>query len=124
MPGLNGTGPMGGGPMTGGGRGLCNPYGRSYAFWGYGRGCGFRGGFGSGFGRGRGYARGIGRRGFYPAWGEPYGPVYGQASYQSLPTMHPEDEINALRDQVTFMERDLDAINKRIKELESAPSNA
>lgn len=25
MPGLNGTGPNGMGPMTGGGRGLCNP---------------------------------------------------------------------------------------------------
>jgi len=26
MPGLDGTGPMGLGPMTGGGRGWCNPY--------------------------------------------------------------------------------------------------
>jgi len=26
MPGFDGTGPMGMGPMTGGGRGLCNPY--------------------------------------------------------------------------------------------------
>ncbi len=25
MPGLNGTGPMGNGPRTGGGRGLCSP---------------------------------------------------------------------------------------------------
>lgn len=124
MPGLNGAGPMGGGPMTGGGRGLCNPYGgRTYASRGYGRGRGFRGGFGPGFGRGRGYARGFGWRGFYPAWGESYGPAYGQP-YGSPPTMNPEDEINALKDEVTFIERDLDAINKRIEELESAPSNA
>ena len=26
MPGFDGTGPMGMGPMTGGGRGFCNPY--------------------------------------------------------------------------------------------------
>jgi hypothetical protein len=26
MPGMNGTGPAGMGPMTGGGRGWCNPY--------------------------------------------------------------------------------------------------
>jgi hypothetical protein len=26
MPGMDGTGPMGMGPMTGGGRGWCNPY--------------------------------------------------------------------------------------------------
>jgi len=27
MPGFNGTGPMGMGPMTGGGRGFCSPWG-------------------------------------------------------------------------------------------------
>jgi len=27
MPGFDGTGPRGMGPMTGGGRGFCNPYG-------------------------------------------------------------------------------------------------
>lgn len=27
MPGLDGTGPMGMGPMTGGGRGFCSPWG-------------------------------------------------------------------------------------------------
>jgi hypothetical protein len=30
MPGLDGTGPMGMGPMTGGGRGWCNPHGPMY----------------------------------------------------------------------------------------------
>jgi len=38
MPGMDGTGPRGLGPMTGGGRGWCNPYfagaGSSYAFRG------------------------------------------------------------------------------------------
>jgi hypothetical protein len=37
MPGLDGTGPMGMGPMTGGGRGFCGPWGagaalRTYSF--------------------------------------------------------------------------------------------
>jgi len=35
MPGFDGTGPSGMGPMTGGGRGLCNPWAgipRQYAF--------------------------------------------------------------------------------------------
>ncbi|HDH09763.1 MAG: hypothetical protein DRI52_10065 [Chloroflexi bacterium] len=31
MPGLNGTGPAGMGPMTGGARGWCNPYSPLYA---------------------------------------------------------------------------------------------
>jgi len=59
MPGFNGSGPVGAGPMTGGRRGLCNPanaeietpFARSY---GYGRGMGigrgFRGGYGPGMG--------------------------------------------------------------------------
>ena len=47
MPGMDGTGPMGLGPMTGGGRGWCNPYfaatgfaggARSGYFWPYGQG--------------------------------------------------------------------------------------
>jgi len=33
MPGLNGTGPRGMGPMTGGGRGFCSPFG-TRASWG------------------------------------------------------------------------------------------
>jgi len=82
MPGLDGTGPAGMGPMTGGARGWCNPYaygpyrlsyaapvrpyytGYSPAYgvgrprWGLGRGFwrrGLRGGRGRGRGRGRGW---------------------------------------------------------------------
>ena len=84
MPAFDGTGPAGMGPMTGWGRGVCNPYSASYGpyaarqpgarspaygpgfGWGlgfgrsrwFGRGIGF--GWGRGFGRGRG--RGFGRR--------------------------------------------------------------
>lgn len=84
MPGFDGTGPMGQGPMTGGARGPCNPANRAAggvgraAYTGPGRpyraassagrprwglrgfrGRGFRGGRGgAGFGRGHGRGRG------------------------------------------------------------------
>ena len=83
MPRLDGTGPAGMGPMTGGARGWCSPYNRPYASygsyratyglparpyypgyppvygfgrprWGLGRGFRGRGWFGMGRGRGRG----------------------------------------------------------------------
>ena len=91
MPGFDGTGPAGMGPMTGWGQGYCSTspatymptpinspayqwpgYGRGYGRGpGFGRGRGSRRGFGPGFGRGRGYGygRGFGRRGAYPVWG-------------------------------------------------------
>ena len=116
MPGFNGTGPAGMGPMTGGGRGFCNPSRASYGpvpaqGTGYGRG------FGRGYGRGRGLGRGFGRRGFFPpaeGWvGSAYGPGYGN-SYSA----RSEDEIGSLRDEARTMKNELDAINKRIEELE------
>ena len=36
MPGFNGTGPRGQGPMTGGGRGFCAMPNRTYRTYGYG----------------------------------------------------------------------------------------
>jgi hypothetical protein len=79
MPRLDGTGPAGMGPMTGGARGWCNPYGtrsvgygpsrppyavpmRPYYAYGFRRP---RWGLGRGFwgrGRGRGWGPGRGRR--------------------------------------------------------------
>ena len=128
MPGFDGTGPSGMGPMTGGGRGFCNPsqasptwgpgYGRSFGR-GYGRGGGF--GRGLGFGRGRGYGRGVGRRGAYPPPGGWYGPTYGPG-YGSPYNVQPEDEIRDLKDEAKYMKDELDAINKRIEELETESS--
>ena len=88
MPGFDGTGPMGAGPLTGGGRGFCAAYpAMRYGppltrapYYGppaygplygrpFGRGRGFGWRFLPGPGRGRGYGRGFGRRGFYPGWG-------------------------------------------------------
>ncbi len=70
MPGLNGTGPMGMGPMTGGGRGRCGGVNNPGAGnnvggqdFGYGMGRGMRNGMGRGMGRGtgRGMGQGMGR---------------------------------------------------------------
>ena len=55
MPGFDGTGPLGQGPRTGGGRGYCPPVAGSY--YGVGRGGRPRGG-----GRGRAFGGGRGRR--------------------------------------------------------------
>jgi hypothetical protein len=74
MPAFDGTGPGGGGPMTGWGRGSCSAnrsaygpqqnWGSNYRGPGYGpgfdRGRGFSRGFGPGMGWGRGYGRGFG----------------------------------------------------------------
>lgn len=70
MPGFDGTGPMGQGPMTGGGFGNCNPRGEAMApprGQGAGRGAGAGQGMGAGRGggRGRGFCGGgRGGRGF------------------------------------------------------------
>jgi hypothetical protein len=121
MPGFDGTGPMGAGPMTGGGRGYCNPAGAAYGPWcgggygrGMGRGRGFKRGFGPGFGMGRGYGRDRGWRGFYPAWGAGYGPAYGYPS-----RINPEDELQMLREEADAAKSDLEGITKRIQELEA-----
>jgi len=118
---------MGAGPMTGGARGFCNPAGAGYApgyggGYGYGRGLGrgraFRGGFGPGYGWGRGYGRGIGPQAFYPSWGAAAGPAYGPL-YGNPSGMNPQNELQMLRDQADAIKNDLDAISKRIQELES-----
>lgn len=68
MPGYNGTGPTGAGPMTGRGRGMCNndpDYGRPMPDmpYGVGRGMGYgrRAGLGCGFGLGQRNRSGLGR---------------------------------------------------------------
>ena len=122
MPGFDGTGPVGMGSITGRGQGFCNPsrtaYGPTpmlrpgYRGYGYGQGFGrgfgqgrsFRGGFGPGFGQGRGYGRG---------YGSPYGTPYD---------MKPEDDVNMLKGEADAVKKELDAINKRIKDLELGSS--
>ena len=132
MPGLDGTGPMGAGPMTGGARGYCNPagavyrpgFGQGFGYGrGFGRGRGFGAGFGAGYGRGRGYGRGFGYGPPVPVRGGWYGPAYGNPyPYPYSSPMEPSDEINMLRAEADAMKSGLDEIKRRIEELEKEES--
>ncbi len=107
MPGFDRSGPIGAGPMTGGRRGLCNSATAAdvRAFMGaYGYGPGFR----SGFGRGRGWRRGFGRGYAWP-------PAVGFDSAA---------ELAVLRDEADYLKDGLDAVNRRIDELEQKPVKA
>lgn len=128
MPWGDRTGPWGRGPMTGRGAGYCagydmpgyaNPvggrgYGRGYGR-GFGRGMGR--GFGRGFGRGRGYGRGYGRdygnydADYYPpiSYHPNVSPVYQEPA--------PDEEKAYLENLVKGMEKELEDIKSRIKEL-------
>ncbi len=92
MPAGDGTGPKGTGPMTGRGAGYCTDYDAP----------GFANSMpGRGFGMGRG-RRGRGRFGCAPAWGVPK-PVQG---------------LEFLKAQAEGLKKQLDAIGRRIAELE------
>ena len=113
MPGFDATGPMGMGPMTGGGRGLCNPsalYGRPYSSGGFGHW------FGWGRGRGRGYRHGYWATGL-PGWMRS-GPV-GPWGYLPASPYTKEQETELLKDQAAALKDELDAIESRLRDLES-----
>jgi hypothetical protein len=98
--------------MTGGRRGLCNPATAAGAraftgAYGYGGGLGLRRGFRGGYGRGAGMGRGYGRGyGWYPPVA---GPAYPYAA---------ADEMDMLRAEADYLRNSLEAINKRMDELE------
>lgn len=99
MPGFNGTGPNGAGPMTGRGMGPCA-----------GNNVDARG-FGAGRGMGRGLGRGAGRRGCgYASAGFRFG---GWPAYE--PTEDQKKEI--LNNQASFLEDELKAIHDEINRL-------
>jgi hypothetical protein len=112
MPRGDRTGPMGYGPMTGRGAGYC----AGYPTPGFGA-PGFRGGFrgwaggqipGGGFqGGGRGWRHRFFESGL-PRWARFY---EGDIS--------PEQETNWLKERVNQLQGQMDAINQRIKEIES-----
>jgi hypothetical protein len=136
MPGGDGTGPAGLGPMTGRAAGYCAGYsmpgymnpipGRGY----FGRGRGF---YGRGGGRGRRnwyYATGLpgwGRAAQgLPAWGgwgaNPYyhgAPYANPYSPWGTAEITPQQEAAMLRDQAKAMQEEINSINQRITELES-----
>jgi hypothetical protein len=127
MPGMDGTGPLGFGPRTGGGFGLCPP-GVSPVREYYGLGVG-RGGFPWGGGRGRTWGGGRGGRwrAYPPAYYPPiqyapynypsagYNPYYAGGYYQPPQT----EELNYLKDHLKEIEGEMESVRKRINELES-----
>jgi len=94
MPYFDGTGPLGGGPMTGRGLGPC--------------------GTGFAWRRGGGYGRGFGR-GFGWHYQDPW--ATDRYSY-SQPSRKEETEI--LKDDAEALREELSAIEARIKELKEA----
>ena len=106
MPGFDGTGPWGTGPMTGGGRGFCVTAGAGRGWYG-------RGG-GRGYGRGRGFGRGFGWR----VWG----PAYYDAPYSNVPPMGREQEVDFLQNQAQAIKEELENIESRISQLQQQES--
>ena len=93
MPGFDGTGPMGMGPMTGGGIGFCSP-------WGIGAAGAY------GFPRWTDYAYPYYRpRPFFPS------------AVPFAPRMSREQEIDFLKNEAGALKRTLEEIDARIKEL-------
>ncbi len=107
MPGFDGTGPRGEGPMTGGGRGYCPlPYETGYPRRP-------RVGFAPG---GRGY------RNMYYATGQPgwarfgYSPSWGQGA-EAAP-QEPGTEKDLLKEEAGLLKERLDLIEKRLSEID------
>jgi len=109
MPGGDGTGPVGRGPRTGRGGGYCAGYpAPSYmssagggGFWGRGRGVGW------------------GRCHWYYATGLPFWARVAQGFF-GAPTA--EQERDALRQQSQQLQDSLNAINRRIEDLDQEKS--
>ena len=100
MPGFNGTGPRGRGPMTGGDRGFCAlPLPAAWPTYG--------------------------GRGAYPSYGVPWGMSYSGAESTApgaeplAPQMTREQEIVFLKNQTQAMRGHLEQIETRIQKLGS-----
>ena len=126
MPGGDGTGPGGMGPMTGRAAGLC----AGYPVPGYANPIGGRGYWGGGRGGGRGrrnmfYATGLPgwqRAGYgWPAWGGAVNP-YAYGGMPAAPAITSQQELDGLKGQAEYLEDTLDGIKKRIEELETEKS--
>ena len=128
MPGGDGTGPAGMGPMTGRAAGFC----AGYPVPGYMNPVGGRGYWGWGRGGGRGrrnwyYATGLPgwqRAGYgWPAWGGAVNP-YAYGGVPVAPTITSQQELDGLKGQAEYLEDALDGIKKRMEELESQKSSS
>ena len=94
MPGFDGTGPMGMGPMTGGGRGSCSPWGVGAALRTYG------------FPRWTGYS--------YPYYG--LGPFFPGAM-PFTPRMTSKQELEFLKSEAQALRDELKELETRIEQL-------
>jgi len=108
MPGFDGTGPRGQGPMTGGGRGYCvvpaGVAGRQFgqgSFYGRGAGRGWRNCF---------YATGL------PGWMRAQRGIQAFGSFGRA--ISKEDELAMLKNQADFLKEELDTIQARVQALE------
>ena len=96
MPGFDGTGPRGMGPMIGGGRGFCSP-------WGIGA-----------FRRGYGIPPRVGYD--YPYYGGATpSPFYGGVPF--VPQMTRQQELSSLKNQADMLRGQLEQIETRVREL-------
>ncbi len=134
MPGGDRTGPMGAGPLTGRGAGMCAGYDvPGYMNPAFGRG--FGGGRGRGFGRGfHGGGRGW-RNQYYatgqPGWARGYGYPYpypaGYAVDPGVATtsrVARDDELAYLKEQAHHFEGVLDDIKARVDELQQQSADS
>jgi len=126
MPRGDKTGPQGMGPMTGRAAGYCAGYPvPGFANPNGGRGMGYRRGFGGG---GRGFRGGHGAA----APLNPMDPAFmGEAPYVSppppaagygnsyVPAGNPEQELEMLKNQASYIEETLENTKKRINEIET-----
>jgi hypothetical protein len=106
MPGFDRSGPMGAGPMTGGGRGFCNRTAAAGMDQPYRRGRGF----------GRGLRAGLGgRRGFRDGAGYPADAAAGRVA--------DTDEVRYLRASVEELKSTVGRIEQRLSELNTNTSD-
>lgn len=99
MPGKNGTGPLGNGPLTGRGLGPCNGTNRGQ-YYGCGRG------FGRGFGRGLGRGMGFG-----------YNSTYGYNRSIEAHEMTQEEQKDMLNIEKEYLENELNLVNKHLENM-------
>ena len=117
MPRGDGTGPQGQGPMTGRAAGFCAGYDApGFANTGWGRG-----------GRGRGGRGGFGNRNRYRATGmtgRQRGDMGSPMGFQAEPFAAPtrEQDIEAMKRQMEYLEGAAGDLRKRIEELEGEKS--
>ncbi len=120
MPGGDRTGPWARGPRTGRAMGFCAGYPSPGYIASGGRGgrCFLRRGYGRGMGRGYGRGFGRGSRAEYGPWMDDDPAVAAEPRVWSAPSRNEEKAY--LEEVRESLEREMDAIKKRLQELSEA----